>query len=88
MLHLSMENRIIDFSEKPKGDELQKMKVDTSVLGLSADEATEKPFIASMGIYVFKKDVLLKLLRWRFPDAVDFAKEILPKCTTEYNVQV
>jgi ADP-glucose pyrophosphorylase len=37
--------------------------VDTTVLGLSPNEAKRKPFIASMGIYVFKKRVLLKLLR-------------------------
>jgi ADP-glucose pyrophosphorylase len=29
---------------------------------LTPEEATEKPFIASMGIYVFKKDVLIDLL--------------------------
>jgi ADP-glucose pyrophosphorylase len=39
-------------------------QVDTTVLGLSAEEAVMKPYIASMGIYVFKKDVLLKLLRY------------------------
>lgn len=38
-------------------------QVDTSVLGLSAEEAKLNPFIASMGIYVFKKEILLKLLR-------------------------
>lgn len=30
--------------------------------GLTPEEAQEKPFIASMGIYVFKKNVLLDLL--------------------------
>lgn len=38
--------------------------VDTTILGLDKETAKEKPYIASMGIYVFKKDVLLKLLRW------------------------
>ena len=38
-------------------------KVDTTVLGLTSEEAKAKPYIASMGIYVFKKEVLLKLLR-------------------------
>lgn len=37
--------------------------VDTSVFGLSAQEARKFPYIASMGVYVFKIDVLLKLLR-------------------------
>ena len=38
-------------------------QVDTSVLGLSPEEAKKMPYIASMGIYVFRKDILLKLLR-------------------------
>ena len=43
--------RVVEFSEKPKGDALKAMQVDTTVLGLSAEEAQEKPYIASMGIY-------------------------------------
>ena len=37
--------------------------VDTSVLGLSKEEARKMPYIASMGIYLFKKDILMKLLK-------------------------
>lgn len=37
--------------------------VDTTVLGLSQEEAKKKPYIASMGVYVFKKEILLNLLR-------------------------
>jgi glucose-1-phosphate adenylyltransferase len=47
--------RVIDFSEKPKGEALIQMRVDTSVLGLSKEQAQQQPYIASMGIYVFKK---------------------------------
>jgi len=56
--------RIISFSEKPKGDDLKAMQVDTTVLGLSKEEAEQKPYIASMGVYIFKKDILLNLLRY------------------------
>lgn len=38
--------------------------VDTTVLGLSKEEASKKPYIASMGVYVFKKEILLNLLRY------------------------
>ena len=38
-------------------------QVDTTVLGLDAEAAKKSPYIASMGVYVFKKDILLKLLR-------------------------
>ena len=78
--------RIIQFSEKPKGDALEAMKVDTTKLGLTADQAEEKPFIASMGIYVFKKDVLVDLLK-RSADQTDFGKEIIPASANDYNVQ-
>ena len=37
--------------------------VDTTVLGLSKEEAQTKPYIASMGVYIFKKEILLNILR-------------------------
>lgn len=78
--------RVVDFSEKPQGEELERMKVDTTTLGLTPEEAQEKPFIASMGIYVFKKDVLIDLLK-NSPDSTDFGKEIIPNSAKDYNVQ-
>ena len=78
--------RIVEFSEKPKGDALEAMKVDTTKLGLSPEQAAEKPFIASMGIYVFKKEVLIDLLK-KNPDQTDFGKEIIPASAKDYNVQ-
>uniref|UniRef100_A0A0D9ZCS1 Glucose-1-phosphate adenylyltransferase n=1 Tax=Oryza glumipatula TaxID=40148 RepID=A0A0D9ZCS1_9ORYZ len=79
--------RVIAFSEKPKGDDLKAMQVDTTVLGLPQDEAKEKPYIASMGVYIFKKEILLNLLRWRFPTANDFGSEIIPASAKEINVK-
>lgn len=57
-LQIDKERRVVEFAEKPKGDALKAMRVDTTVLGLSKAEAEKKPYIASMGIYVFKKGVL------------------------------
>jgi len=70
--------RIIDFAEKPSGEALQAMKVDTTILGLDAERAVEMPFIASMGIYVFKRDSLISLLKEHFPTANDFGSEVIP----------
>ncbi|GAB4853879.1 Glucose-1-phosphate adenylyltransferase large subunit 1 [Ancistrocladus abbreviatus] len=78
---------VTQFCEKPKGHELKAMQVDTTFLGLSRQEALEKPYIASMGVYVFKTDVLLKLLTWRYPTANDFGSEIIPSALKEHNVQ-
>lgn len=78
--------RIVRFSEKPKGDALTEMQVDTTTLGLSAEEAKLNPYIASMGIYVFKRDVLMNLLE-KMPEQTDFGKEIIPASAQTLNVQ-
>jgi len=76
---------VMSFSEKPKGDALKAMQVNTTVLGLPVEKAKEFPYIASMGIYVFERQVLLDLLK-AAPDQTDFGKEILPSSTKDYNV--
>ncbi|GJP34923.1 hypothetical protein CLOM_g19401 [Closterium sp. NIES-68] len=70
--------RIIEFAEKPKGEELKAMQVDTTVLGLDAERAKELPYIASMGIYVISKDAMIRMLAEDFPDANDFGSEVIP----------
>ena len=78
--------RIIEFKEKPKGEDLLSMQVDTTKLGLDASEAVRRPFLASMGIYVFKYERLEQLLvedqKW-----VDFGKEIIPAAIRSGHVQ-
>ncbi|MBG1243804.1 glucose-1-phosphate adenylyltransferase [Nostoc sp. NZL] len=86
LMKIDDSGRIIDFSEKPKGEALTQMRVDTSVLGLTKEQALQQPYIASMGIYVFKKDVLFKLLR-EAVERTDFGKEIIPDASKDYNVQ-
>ncbi|MCL2934021.1 MAG: glucose-1-phosphate adenylyltransferase [Trichodesmium sp. MAG_R03] len=77
--------RIIQFSEKPQGDALKAMAVDTSILGISPEIAKAQPYIASMGIYVFNKDVMIKLIEGS--GYTDFGKEILPNCAKDYSLQ-
>ncbi len=86
LMKIDANGRVIDFSEKPKGDALKKMQVDTTVLGLDAQQAKQLPYIASMGIYVFKKDVLVHLLN-KSLEQTDFGKEIIPASAKDYNVQ-
>jgi glucose-1-phosphate adenylyltransferase len=87
LLKIDDDGRTIEFSEKPKADALERMRVDTTRLGLSPEQARQRPFLASMGIYVFRKDVLRQLLLEEMPEAVDFGKEIIPGALTHYNVQ-
>ncbi|MGH7853116.1 MAG: glucose-1-phosphate adenylyltransferase [Candidatus Binatia bacterium] len=86
LMKIDKKGRVTSFSEKPKGDALKSMRVDTSVLGLPPEEVKLSPYIASMGIYVFEKQVLHDLLS-RDPDRTDFGKEILPASLSDYNVQ-
>jgi glucose-1-phosphate adenylyltransferase len=78
--------RIIEFKEKPKGEALESMRVDTSHLGLSPEEAALRPFLASMGIYVFSYKYLEQLLA-QDPAWVDFGREIIPAAIRSGNVQ-
>ncbi len=59
--------RIISFHEKPRPDELE---------GLESIPDSDKPYLASMGIYVFRADILRKVLEES--DAEDFGKQIIP----------
>ncbi len=86
LMKIDDKGRIVDFSEKPKGDELKAMRVDTKSLGLTAEQAAEQPYIASMGIYVFKKQVLIDLLKESLTQT-DFGKEIIPGAAGKYNLQ-
>ncbi len=86
LMKIDAGGRVVDFYEKPKGEALETMKVDTTALGLTPDQAQDNPFIASMGIYVFKKKVLVDLLRKNL-NQTDFGKEIIPASARDYNVQ-
>ncbi len=86
LMKIDPAGRVVEFSEKPKGDALKQMQVDTTKLGLSADQAVQKPYIASMGIYVFKKQVLVDLLK-KSPQQTDFGKEIIPGAAATHNIQ-
>lgn len=86
LMKIDDKGRVIDFSEKPKGDALKQMQVDTTVLGLTPDQAQQMPYIASMGIYIFKKEVLIRLLK-ESPEQTDFGKEIIPASSNNHNVQ-
>ncbi|MGB3695419.1 MAG: glucose-1-phosphate adenylyltransferase [Spirulinaceae cyanobacterium] len=86
LMKIDDNGRIIDFSEKPKGNALKQMQVDTTTLGLPPEKARRMPYIASMGIYVFKKEVLCNLLKANLEET-DFGKEIIPAAAPDHNVQ-
>jgi glucose-1-phosphate adenylyltransferase len=78
--------RIVEFKEKPKDDALSSMQVDTTQFGLDAQDAQRRPYLASMGIYVFKYDRLEALLA-EDPKWVDFGKDVIPAAIKSTHVQ-
>ncbi|KAG6435527.1 hypothetical protein SASPL_100401 [Salvia splendens] len=84
LMKIDNKGRVLSFSEKPRGNELKGMAVDTTVLGLSQEEAEKKPYIASMGVYCCLR---FRFLRWRFPTANDFGSEIIPASAKEFHIQ-
>src|SRR5215475_1794327 len=84
LLKLDADGRVEQFREKPKGDALREMKTDTAALGLKPEEALKRPYLASMGIYLFKARVLTDLLA----DAsmIDFGYQVIPRAIEKYDV--
>lgn len=73
---------ITSFIEKPKKEILGEWVSDTG------DEMRRmgRIYLASMGIYIFNKQLLIDLLQEEYKDATDFGKEIMPKSIGKYKV--
>ena len=73
---------ITSFIEKPKKEILGEWVSDTG------DEMRRmgRIYLASMGIYIFNKQLLIDLLQEEYKDATDFGKEIMPKSIEKYKV--
>ncbi len=78
--------QVLEFNEKPKGKALDSMAVDTTLFGIDPEQAREKPFIASMGIYVFNRQALFDLLTGD-PEKHDFGKQLIPDAIGKYRIQ-
>jgi glucose-1-phosphate adenylyltransferase len=84
LLKLDVDGRVQQFREKPKGEALREMRTDTAALGLRPEHAAERPYVASMGIYLFKRSILIDLLA----DAsmIDFGYQVIPRAIEKYDV--
>jgi glucose-1-phosphate adenylyltransferase len=76
--------QIVGFDEKPNRERLETIGQSLPTGSTFAGHAADKPFIASMGIYVFSRDVLLDLLQQ--DAAKDFGREIIPAALERYRV--
>jgi len=77
VLKRESDGKISNFVEKPKDAETQKKYV-------SRDDAL-RPYLGSMGIYMFKTQVLMDLLM-NFPDYDDFGGDIIPHAIKTHSV--
>ncbi len=87
VLKVDESGRIIQFTEKPKTEEaLDEMMTDTSIFGLSPEEAARRPYLASMGIYIFDPLTLSDMLTSDM-SRTDFGKEIIPQAIPTHKMQ-
>ncbi len=72
---------ITEFHEKPARDALDGLESPVS----AADRAAGRVYLASMGIYLFDRDVLGSALTDR-PDDADFGRDVIPRAIAERRV--
>ena len=75
--------QINGFEEKPSAERLAAIGTSIPRGSVAGGTTPEKPFVASMGIYVFNREVLLEMLD---APGVDFGKEIIPKAISTHVV--
>ena len=84
IMQCGIDRRISCFVEKPKDAiMLQELRMSRELLRAVGVQEDDEFFQASMGIYVFNRDVLVKCLE---NDLVDFGKHVIPQSIKERHV--
>lgn len=81
ILKTDTENMITAFIEKPSADVLDEW---TSPVGEEM-QSQDKHYLASMGIYVFNRELLVRLMS--DPNTTDFGKEIMPQSVGKHKIR-
>ena len=85
IMHSDSSRRIIRFQEKPKEAALlDELTIPDALLAEMGRRAGEELYQASMGIYVFNRQVLIDVLADN--DGTDFGKHIIPNAIRQYRV--
>jgi glucose-1-phosphate adenylyltransferase len=82
ILKSDQDHKITYCIEKPDDDKLPDWISDTG----AAMQTQERNYLASMGIYLFKREVLFELLQNQVKTATDFGKEIIPHSIKDHKV--
>jgi glucose-1-phosphate adenylyltransferase len=84
IMRSGVDRRITGFIEKPEDEsELREMKMSRELLRAIGSKEEEELFQASMGIYVFNRNVLIESLT---SDLFDFGKHIIPASIKDRHV--
>ena len=85
IFRFSKEGQIVAFEEKPKKPRLAEIGRSIPAGATFATHTDAQPFMASMGIYVFTRRVLLDMLERE--KGVDFGRELIPGALNNYRVK-
>ena len=84
IMEINEERRITRFVEKPKDpDVLDSLRLNREFYNTLGVEGEDEYYLASMGIYVFNREVLVRLLD---NTLTDFGRDIIPSAIASFNV--
>lgn len=82
IMQVGERNRVVTFREKPKPEELPGLR--SSLPDVPVVSGVPCEYLASMGIYLFHKQLLIDLLQES--TAIDFGKELIPEAIQRHAV--
>jgi glucose-1-phosphate adenylyltransferase len=85
ILRFDREGQIVAFEEKPDAARLADIGRSIPAGASFGGHMQDKPFVASLGIYVFSREVLFEVLEQ--DEATDFGRGIIPHALNHYEVQ-
>src|SRR5437763_4774692 len=84
IMQSDVDRRITGFIEKPKEESLlQDLRISPELLTKIGSAEGEELYQASMGIYLFKREVLVRCLE---NDLFDFGKHVIPQAINDWHV--
>ncbi len=87
IVRLDDTGRVVGFQEKPKSNEqLAPLATPEEWMARRGIVSRGRPFLASMGIYLFNRETLVEMLQSP-PLATDFGREVFPQSINTHRVQ-
>lgn len=83
IFRFDQQGQIVGFEEKPDAGRLALIGRSIPRGSMLGGTSAEKPFVASMGIYVFSREALFETLE---QPGIDFGREVIPKALATHRV--